>query len=313
MTCAWQAEGWSEDLRVFVTGASGHIASRVIPALVAAGHTVTGLARSDKSAAAVAARGATVVRGDLADRDILGAAAHDADGVIHLAFDHERQGSGDLLGATAADFEAVQAIGAALAGSGKPFVGTNATAGMVLAGATGELTELDALPGGPRIDSENAVVTLAEQGVRASVVRLPPAVHSNGRFGFVSGLLEIAKVAGVARYIGDGANRWPSVHTDDAAALYVAALESAPAGSRLHAIAEGGIPIREIAAAVGRRLGVPTASISPEAAGEAFGYLAPFVGIDDPVSSQLTRDSLGWQPTRPGLIDDLDATPAANH
>lgn len=300
-------------MRVFITGASGHLASKVIPALIAAGHSVTGLARSDRSAAAVAALGAAVIRGNLADLDTLGTAARESDGVIHLAFDHEQQGSGDLMGAVAADLAAATAIGAALAGSGKPFVGTNATAGMVLAGATGKLTELDALPGGPRIDTENAVIAFAEQGVRASVVRLPPAVHSDGRFGFVSGLVEIARAAGVAQYIGDGENRWPAVYTADAAALYVAALQTAPAGSRVHAVAEDGIPMREIAAAVGRRVGVPTASIAPEAAGDAFGYLAPFVGVDDPVSSQLTRDSLGWQPTSPGLVDDLTAAPAADH
>jgi len=300
-------------MHVFVTGASGHIASHVIPALIAAGHSVTGLVRSDRSAAVVTALGAAVVRGDLAALDTLGIAARESDGVIHLAFDHDQQGSGDLMGAVAADLQAVTAIGEALVGSGKAFVGTNATAGMVLAGATGELTELDALPGGPRIDAENAVIAFAERGVRASVVRLPPAVHSDGRFGFVSGLVEIARVTGVAQYVSDGANRWPSVHTADAAALYIAALESARPGSRVHAVAESGIPLRDIAAAIGRRVGVPTASIAPEAAGDAFGHLAPFVGVDDVVSSKLTRDLLGWQPTGLGLIDDLTAASLADH
>jgi nucleoside-diphosphate-sugar epimerase len=293
-------------MRVFVTGASGHVASAVIPELLSAGHSVTGLARSDRSAAVVQSLGAEVRRGDLDDLDGLGAAAGQADGIIHLAFNHEQQSSGDLDGAVAADLRGIKAIGAALAGTGKPFVSTNATAGMVLVGFEGQLTENDTLPGGPRIDAENTVIALAEQGVRSSVVRLPPAVHYNGRYGFVSGLIEIARVSGASGYVGDGGNRWPSSDTRDVARVYRLALESAPAGARLHAVAEDGIPLREIAETIGRRLDVPVAQVAAENAEEHFGYLSAFAGLDNPVSSQITRDRLGWAPARPGLITALE-------
>lgn len=297
-------------MRVLVTGASGHIASAVIPELVSAGHTVTGLARSDRSAAAVRSLGADVRRGDLDDLDGLSAAAHEADGVIHLAFKEELVHSGDLAGAVAADLRAVQAIGTALNGSGKPFVGTNAILGLFLAGFRGTITEHDVLPGGPRIDSENSVIECAQDGVRSSVVRLPPTVHSRGRYGFASALMEIARTAGVAGYLGDGGNRWPSVDTRDAARLYRLALESAPAGSRLHAVAEEGVTILDTSAAIGRRLGVPVAAIPAENAERHFGFLGAFIGLDSSASSETTRDALGWAPTRPGLIADLGAEPA---
>lgn len=293
-------------MRVFVTGASGHVASAVIPELLSAGHTVTGLARSDRSAATVQALGVDVRRGDLDDLDGLAAAARAADGVIHLAFKHAEMRAGDLASAVAADQRAIEAMSAALIGTGKPFVGTAATLGLILAGFRGQLTERDARPGGPRIDAENSVIALAGHGVRSSVVRLPPAVHSLGRYGFVSGLIAIAQATGVAGYLGDGGNRWPAADTRDVARLYRLALESAPAGSRLHAVADGGIALRDIAAAIGRRLGVPVAPVAAEDAGQHFGYTSAFVGLDNPVSSQLTRDLLGWTPARPGLIADLD-------
>jgi nucleoside-diphosphate-sugar epimerase len=197
-------------------------------------------------------------------------------------------------------------MGAALKGSGKPFVGTNAIGALFMAGFQGTVTEHDVLPGGQRIDAENNVAALAEDGVRSSVVRLPPTAHSRGRFGFVSPLIEIARATGVAGYLGDGGNRWPSVDTRDAGRLYRLALESAPAGSRLHAVAEEGVALRDIAAAIGRRLGVPAASIAAEDAGRHFGFLSVFIGLDSPTSSKITRDTLGWTPTRPGLIADLD-------
>jgi len=196
-------------MRVFVTGASGHIASAVIPELLSAGHAVIGLARSDGAAAAVRSLGADVRRGDLDDLDGLSAAVREADGVIHLAFKHEDQRAGDLASAVAADLRAIEAMGVALKGSDRPFVGTCATGALILAGFHGQLTERDVRPGGPRIDAENTVVALAEQGVRSSVVRLPPTVHSLGRFGFVSGLIAIARATGVAGYLGDGTNRRP--------------------------------------------------------------------------------------------------------
>jgi nucleoside-diphosphate-sugar epimerase len=219
-------------MRVFVTGASGHIASAVIPELVSAGHAVTGLARSDRSAAAVRSLGADVRRGDLDDLEGLSTAVREADGVIHLAFKHEEMRSGDLVSAIAADLRAIEAMAASLEGSDRPFVGTDATLGLVMAGFPGQLTEDDVWPGGPRIEAENTVIALAEQGVRSSVVRLPPTVHSLGRFGFVSGLIAIARATGVAGYLGDGSNRWPAADTRDVGRLYRLALESAPAGSR---------------------------------------------------------------------------------
>jgi nucleoside-diphosphate-sugar epimerase len=295
-------------MRVFVTGASGHIAASVIPELVSAGHTVVGLARSDRSAAVVSSLGAEVRRGDLDDLNGLGRAAREADGVIHLAFKHEEMRSGELASAAAADLRAIETMGAALNGSDKPFVGTAATLGLILAGFRGQLTEQDGRPGGPRIDAENRVVALAEQGVRSSVIRLPPTVHSRGRHGsFISGLIATARATGAASYVGDGTNRWPSADTRDVGRLYRLALEGAPAGSRLHAVAEEGITLRDTAAAIGRHLGLPTASIATEDIGQRFGFLGAFIGLDNPTSSQITRDLLGWTPTRPGLIADLDA------
>lgn len=295
-------------MHVFITGASGHVASAVIPELLSAGHTVTGLARSDRSADVVQLMGAEVWRGDLDDLDGLSAAAREAEGVIHLAFDHERQGSGDLEGAVATDLRAIRAIGETLVGSDKPLIGTSATAGLVLVGFKGLLTEEDILPGGPRVDAENAVIGFAEHGVRSCVVRLPPAVHNNGRYGFVSGLLEIARAAGTSGYVGDGSNRWPSSDTRDVARVYRLALESASAGTRMHAVAEEGIAFREIAGMIGRRLDVPVAPVAPKDAEQHFSYLSAFVGLDNPTSSQITRDTLGWTPSRPGLMSDLEST-----
>jgi nucleoside-diphosphate-sugar epimerase len=295
-------------MRVFVTGASGHIGSAVVPELLAAGHQVVGLARSDDSAAALQAAGAEVRRGDLDDHDGLREAAADADGVIHLAFKHEAMRSGDFPAAIAADLGAITAIGAALEGSGKPFVGTGGTLMLAFAGITERPgTEEDVLEEGGRVDAENAVVALAGRGVRSSVIRLPPLVHSTlDHHGFGPALIGIAREKGVAGYVGDGANRWPAAHTLDAARAYRLALESATAGSRLHAVADEGVPFREIAETIGRKLGVPAASVAAEDAAEHFSYLGGFVTADNPTSSALTRRWLGWEPTHPGLIADLD-------
>jgi nucleoside-diphosphate-sugar epimerase len=294
-------------MRVFVTGASGHIGSAVIPDLISAGHEVVGLARSDASAAAVEALGASVHRGSLDDLDSLQEAAGAADGVIHLAFKHQEMNAGDFDAAVAADLRAVEALGDALAGSGKPLVGTSGTLMLLFGGVDGVGTEEDSGEAGPRIDAENAVVALAGRGVRSSVVRLPPTVHSSlDHHGFVPALVTFARAAGRAGYVGDGTNRWPAVHTLDAARLYRQALESAPAGTRWHAVAEEGVPFREIAGAIGRHLGLPTESIPAEEVGAYFDYLAFFVPLDNPTSSARTRELLDWNPTRPGLVADLD-------
>ena len=294
-------------MRVFVTGATGHIGSAVVPDLLEAGHEVVGLARSDKSAAALAAAGAQARRGGLDDLDNLREAAAAAEGVIHLAFMHEAMLAGDYASAAAADLRAVETIGDALDGTGKPFVVTSGTLLLAFV-APGRLgTEADEIESGPRIDSENAAIAMAERGVRSSVIRLPPSVHSSlDHHGFVPILIGIARDKGVSAYVGDGSSRWPAVHTLDAAHLYRLALEAAPPGQRLHAVGDEGVPFREIAAAIGRHLNLPVASIPAEEAGAHFGFLAGLVSLDNPTSSALTRDVLGWQPTHLGLIDDLD-------
>ncbi|BBZ47697.1 SDR family oxidoreductase [Mycobacterium parmense] len=291
-------------MHVFVTGATGHIGSVVVDELLEAGHQVTGLARSDESAAALAAKGAQTWRCDLDDLDGLHAAAAASDGVIHLAFRHDFD---DFLGAAETDRRAVEAMGEALAGSGKPFVSTSGTLLLAMLGRTGPGTETDTLPGGPRVDSENAVIALAERGVRSSVIRLSPLVHSNvDHHGFATHLINVARDTGKSAYLGDGANRWPAVHTFDAAHLYRLALEKAPAGTRLHGVADEGVPFRDIAGVIGRQLGVPVVSIPIEEAGH-FGFLALFASLDNPTSSALTQRALDWHPERPGLIADLDA------
>ena len=295
-------------MRVFVTGASGHIGSAVVPELIAAGHQVVGLARSDASAAALAAAGALVRRGDLDDLDGLRAAAAAADGVIHLAFKHDIAFTGDYAGAVTADLRAVAAIGAALEGTGKPFVHTSGTA-MIAATARGRVGVEADDSGGPRGASEQAGLALAGRGIRASVVRLAPTVHSAlDRSGFVPSLVALARKHGRSVYVGDGANRWPAVHTLDAARLYRLGLESAPAGARLHAAADEGVPFRAIAEAIGRGVGVPAQSVSVEEAGAALGFLAGFAQVDNPTSSARTRELVGWQPTHPDLLADLAAT-----
>ena len=292
-------------MRVFVTGASGHIASAVVPELIAAGHDVVGLARSDKAAAAVAALGAAVHRGELDDLAGLRKAAADADGVIHLAYNHEQMRSGDYAAAAAADLAAVHAFGDALAGTGKPLVGTSGTLAVANLGRPG--TEEDAGAPGGRTDAENAVIGFAEQSVRSSVVRIPPITHSTlDRHGFARTLIAIAKQTGVAGYPGDGSSRWPAGHTLDVGHLYRLALENAPAGTRWHAAGDEGIPMREIAQSIGGHLGIPTASIPADQLGAHFGFLATLVVLDNPTSTLLTRRILGWAPAHPGLLADFD-------
>ncbi|WAC53911.1 SDR family oxidoreductase [Gordonia sp. SL306] len=295
-------------MRVFITGASGHVGSAVIPELLQAGHEVVGLARSDSAAAAVADLGAEVRRGDLDDLEGLADAARDADGVIHLAFKHDAMTAGDLASAAAADLAALDALGNALTGTDKPLVGTSGTAMIPMMGVTGRPgTESDAFDGGYRIDAENALVGLAKHGVRSSVVRLP-LVHSDlDDHGFVPALIGFARENGFSGYPGAGDNRWPAVHTRDAARLYRLALEGAPAGTRLHAVGDEGVPFREIAEAIGRGAGIPTRTVKPEDTAEVFRFLSAFVSVDNPTSAAITRELMDWKPELPGLIEDIDA------
>ncbi|MFG1916497.1 SDR family oxidoreductase [Micromonospora sp. NPDC048898] len=296
-------------MRVFVTGASGHLGSAVVPALLSAGHDVVGLARSDTSAAAIEKLDAGVRRGDLSDLDVLRAEAAASDGVIHLAFRHDLMLNGDLAGAAEADLDALEALADGLDGSGKPLVSTSGTAMLARGGVAGRPgTERDTFPSGYRIDAENLVTGLTSRGVRGSVVRLAPTVHSSlDHYGFITVIIAAARRHGYAAYVGEGANRWPAVHTLDAAELYRLALEKAPAGARLHGAADEGVPFQHIAAAVGRNLDVPVRSISADEANDYFGFLGSFAQLDNPTSSAITRELLGWAPTHPGLIADLDA------
>ena len=287
-------------MRVFVTGASGWIGSAVVPELIGAGHQVLGLARSDSSAAAITAAGAEVLRGDLDDLDTLRAGAASSDGVIHLAFIHDFT---DFEASVTADRRAIETIGAALEGSGRPLVIASGTAAVPGHVAT---ERDDSAPGSPvaaRGANARAVLAMAERGVRSSVLGLPRTVHGDGdHHGFIARLIGIARDKGVSGYVGDGSNRWPAVHVLDAAHLFRLAVEQAPAGSRLHAVGDEGVPIRDIAGVIGRYLNLPTASVPAE----DFGWLGMILAIDQPASAALTRELLGWRPVQPGLIEDLD-------
>ncbi len=289
-------------MRVFVTGASGFIGTAVVPELLAAGHEVVGLARSDESAATIAAMGAEVQRGDLEDRDILRAAAAASEGVIHLGFVHDFSRFDNSV---RIDAEAIETFGDALEGSDRPLVIASGIA--AVREGDSPATERDApAPVFPRAPAAQRTIAFADRGVRSSVVRLPPTVHGEGDAGFVPTLINIARDKHVSGYIGDGASRWPAVHRFDAATLFALALTKAPAGSVLHAIDDEGVPTRVIAEVIGRHLDVPVTSIGPDEAMNHFDWLGMFFGFDVPASSDLTRALLGWEPTQPKLIEDLE-------
>ncbi len=296
-------------MRVFVTGASGWIGSAVVPELIDAGHRVTGLARSDASAAALVAAGADVERGTLDDLDILRKATEASDGAIHLAFKHDVAFSGGFEAAADADRRAVETMGEVLTGSGRPFVLASGMLGLAPGRVATENDTPDPtrLSDGFRTRMGTAELTqaLGSQGVRSSVLRLPPTVHGDGDHGFVAALVRIARDKGVSGYVADGANRWPAVHRLDAARLFRLALEKAPAGSVLHPVGDEGVPARIIAEIIGRQLGVPVASVSPEDVDAHFGWIGPLFAMDSPASAALTRELLGWEPTHPTLVEDL--------
>jgi nucleoside-diphosphate-sugar epimerase len=292
-------------MRVFVTGASGWIGSAVSDELLAHGHKVVGLARSDDSAAALEAKGITAHRGSLDDLDSLASAAAAADGVVHLAFKHDFS---DYVAAGRSEHAAVQRMLDELAGSDRPFL----IASGLASGVVGRpLTEDDASPfhgaDSMRGGSENLALSYAERGVRPVALRFAPTVHGARDHGFTSTLTRIAKERGVAGYIGDGSTRWAAVHRSDAARMVWLALEKAPAGSRVHAVAEEGIPSRDIAAALGDYLGLPTAAVAPQDAESHFGWIGRFFGMDIVATSTRTREVLGWTPTGPTLFEDIAA------
>ncbi len=291
-------------MRIFLTGATGFIGSALIPELLAAGHQVLGLTRSEAGARALAAAGAEAHRGSLEDTDSLQRGASTADGVIHAGFDHDFS---NFLANCEKDRRAIAALGEALAGSDRPLLVTSGVGlGSAGPGRPARENVFDTTHANPRIASELAGAALLEAGANVSVMRLPQ-VHDTVKQGLITYMVDVAREKRVSAYVGEGRNHLSAAHVSDVARLYRLALERAEPGARYHAVAEEGVPVRAIAEAIGRGLGVPVASLSPEAAPDHFGWLALFTGMDLFASSDWTRRTLGWHPTGPGLIADLDA------
>jgi nucleoside-diphosphate-sugar epimerase len=289
-------------MRVFVTGATGFIGSALVPELINAGHQVLGLARSDAGAKSLAAAGAEVHRGFLEDLESLKSGAANSDAVIHLAFNHDFSKFQENC---ETDRRAIEALGSALAGSDRLLIVTSGT----LLIAPGRLATEEDEPAAtsasiPRIATDEAAAAVAARGVRVSLVRLPQ-VHDQNKQGLITYLINLAREKGVSAFVGDGRNRWSAAHLSDTARLYRLALEKGAAG-RYHAVAEEGVPVRDIAEVIGRRLKLPVVAKSPAEAPEHFGWLGGFAGLDGPASSALTRERLGWRPVGPGLIADLE-------
>lgn len=291
-------------MHYFITGASGWIGSAVTDEMLAHGHTVSGLARSDESASAIAAKGATPVRGTLTDLETIRAAAAESDGVVHLGFVHD---FANFAESGRIERAVVEALGGVLAGSGRPLAIASGVAISVGRTMTEDDPNPTSGPDAPRGGSENLALEFAEQGVRSIALRFAPTVHGPGDRGFSATIAGIARTHGVSAYIGDGSNRWPAVHRSDAARLVRLAVESAEPGARVHAVAEEGIATKAIAEAHAAVFGVPTASITPDAAAEHFGWIARFFGVDAPTSSAITRDRFDWEPSGATLLEDIAA------